>query len=291
MSQPIPGKTVFPTLPRLSSGGSTHTTVACGIALWERLVGKTHGKASRESLRSRDPFEGKRDTASKAREKRARACPHWRRGLTPLGRLQKYHKIHVSTGEESSGSGTDSTQGLRPRHRRERNPERPLSNSHAVWPFMRPPERLAEVPVISREHLPQLEKIQEVLPSRPDETHFHRVVSRLITPNLWNFQRVLHTLAAIQEVPRHTRLHSRGSTRVPPYPEVPRFRLIAREEGSFSCVVGKEFPAFPSHPKRRRSAQERREELQGRVTIPRVPQMSQSVPGKPVLPALPRLSS
>ena len=37
----------------------------------------------------------------------------------------------------------------------------------------------------------------------------------LITPNLWNFQRVLHTLAAPQEVPRHTRLHSRGSTRVP----------------------------------------------------------------------------
>ena len=27
---------------------------------------------------------------------------------------------------------------------------------------------------------------------------------------------VLHTLAATQEVPRHTRLHSRGSTRVPP---------------------------------------------------------------------------
>ena len=36
------------------------------------------------------------------------------------------------------------------------------------------------------------------------------------SPNLWNFQRVLHTLAATQEVPRHTRLHSRGSTRVPP---------------------------------------------------------------------------
>ena len=38
----------------------------------------------------------------------------------------------------------------------------------------------------------------------------------LITPNIWNFQRVLHTLAAPQEVPRHTHLHSRGSTRVPP---------------------------------------------------------------------------
>ena len=38
----------------------------------------------------------------------------------------------------------------------------------------------------------------------------------LITSNIWNFQWVLHTLAATQEVPRHTRLHSRGSTRVPP---------------------------------------------------------------------------
>ncbi|XFF98018.1 hypothetical protein AB1E19_001643 [Capra hircus] len=59
----------------------------------------------------------------------------------------KYPKIHVSTGEESSGSGTDSTQGLRPRHRRERNPERPPSNSHGDWPFLRPPERVPEVPV------------------------------------------------------------------------------------------------------------------------------------------------
>ena len=36
--------------------------------------------------------------------------------------------------------------------------------------------------------------------------------------------------------------------------------------------------------------QERREELQGPATIPRVPQMSQSIPGKPVFPALSRLS-
>ena len=34
--------------------------------------------------------------------------------------------------------------------------------------------------------------------------------------------------------------------------------------------------------------QERREELKGRATIPRVPQMSQSIPGKTVFPALPR---
>ena len=135
--------------------------------------------------------------------------------MTPLGRLQKYPNIHVSTGEESSGFDTDSTQGLRPRHGRERNPERPPSNSLGDWPFLRPPERVREVPVVSREHLPQLEKIQEVLPSRRDEAHFPRGISRLITPNVWNLQRVFHTLAATQEFPRHTRLASRGITRVP----------------------------------------------------------------------------
>ena len=105
-------------------------------------VGQPCGNASRESNRSLDPREGKRDTAATAREESARACPQSRRGLTPRGRLQKYPKIHVGTGEESSGSGTDSTQGLRPRHRRERNPESPPSNSHGEWPFLWPPERV-----------------------------------------------------------------------------------------------------------------------------------------------------
>ena len=172
MFQSIPGKPVFPALPRLLSRGSTHTTVARGTALWESLVGKPRGKASSESHRSLESHEGNRETADTAPEESARACPHSRRGLTPLKTLQKYPKLHVSTGEESSGSGTDSTQGLRPQHRRERNPERLPSNSHGDWPFLRPPERVPEVPVLSREHLPQLEKFQEVLPSRRDEALF-----------------------------------------------------------------------------------------------------------------------
>ena len=90
------------------------------------------------------------------------------------------------------------------------------------------------------------------------------------------------------DIPVSTREEARESR---PHPEEPRFRLLVREEGSFPCVVGKEFPAFPSHLKRRRPPQERREELQGLATIPRVPQMSQSIPGKTVFPALPRLSS
>ena len=95
-------------------------------------------------------------------------------------------------------------------------------------------------------------------------------------------------LKKFPDIPVSTREQARESR---PHPEQPRFRLLAREEGSFPCVVGKEFPAFPSHLKSRRSPQERREELQGRATIPRVPQISASIPGKPVFPALPRLSS
>ena len=95
-------------------------------------------------------------------------------------------------------------------------------------------------------------------------------------------------LKKFRDIPVSTQEEARESR---PHPEEPRFRLLAPEEGSFTCVVGKEFPAFPSHLKRRRSPQERREELQGRATIPRVPQMPQSIPGKRVFPALPRLSS
>ena len=95
-------------------------------------------------------------------------------------------------------------------------------------------------------------------------------------------------LKKFSHLPGSTRKEARDSR---PHPEETRFCLLAREEGSFHCVVGKEIPAFPSHLKRRHSPQERREELQGRATIPRVTQMSQSIPGKSVFPALPRLSS
>ena len=95
-------------------------------------------------------------------------------------------------------------------------------------------------------------------------------------------------LKKLPDIPISTREEAREFR---PHPEEPRFCLLAQEEGSFPCVVGKEFPAFPSLLKRRCSPQERREEPQSRATNPRVPQMSQSIPGKHVFPALPRLSS
>ena len=95
-------------------------------------------------------------------------------------------------------------------------------------------------------------------------------------------------LKKFPDIPVSTREEAREFR---PHPKEPRFHLLALEEGSFPSLVGKEFPVFPTHLKRRRSPQERREELQGRATIHRLPQMSQSIPGKPVFRALPRLSS
>ena len=171
MFQSIPRKPVFPALPPLSSRGSTHTAMAGWTALWESLVGKSRGKASRESHRSLDPRVGKRDTAATAREESAHTCPHSRRGLTPLGRLQKYPssmsalqrkpQVPALTPHKVLGPGIDGRESR----------EAP-SNSHGEWPFLRPPERVVEVPVVSRQQLPYLEKIQEVVPSRRDEAHF-----------------------------------------------------------------------------------------------------------------------
>ena len=48
-------------------------------------------------------------------------------------------------------------------------------------------------------------------------------------------------LKKFPDIPVSTREEARESR---PHPEEPRFRLLGREEGSFPCVVGKEFPAF-----------------------------------------------
>ena len=88
-------------------------------------VGKRLGKASRENLRSLDPDDGKRDTTAKALEESAHAWPHSRRGITPLGRLEKYPKIHGSIGGESSGSGPDSHKVLGPKMKGEEPREAP----------------------------------------------------------------------------------------------------------------------------------------------------------------------
>ena len=111
---------------------------------------------------------------------------------------------------------------------------------------------------------------------RPISAEASRGYSHLTSGNSIGSFTPLLQLKKFPDIPVSTREEAREFR---PHPEEPRFRLLALEEGSFHCVVGTEFPAFPSHLKRRRSPQERREELHGRATIPRVPQMSQSIPG------------
>ena len=130
----------------------------------------------------------------------------------------------------------------------------------------------------------------EVPEVRCDYPRAASVEMGIISPRGENLQDFLELrqVPSTYDIPVSTREEARKSR---PHAQDPRFRLKGREEESFPYVVGKEFPAFPSHLKRMRSPQERREELQGRATIPRVSQMSQSIPGKPVFPALTRLSS
>ena len=75
-------------------------------------------------------------------------------------------------------------------------------------------------------------------------------------------------LKKFPDIPVSTREEARESR---PHPEKPRFPLLARAKGSFPCVFGKEFPEFPSHLKRRRSPQERREQLQVVPPFPESP--------------------
>ena len=113
----------------------------------------------------------------------------------------------------------------------------------------------------------------------------------LITPNLSNLQRILHILAATQEVPQHNRLLSRGSMRVPPTSRGAPFPPHSSRGGILSLRGWERIPSVPVAPQEDALSKERREELQGRATIRRDPQISQSIPGKPVFPSLPRLSS
>ena len=66
-----------------------------------------------------------------------------------------------------------------------------------------------------------------------------------MTPNFWNFQRVLHTLAATQKVNRHTRLYSRGRTRVPPTSRGAPFLPPSSRGGILSLRGRERIPGLP----------------------------------------------
>ena len=115
---------------------------------WDSPVGKPGGKASRESHGSLDQRHGNRDTAATDREESARASPLETMTDSP-GETPEVPQDPCQHWRGILRFDTNSTQDPRRRHRRERNPERPPSNSLGDWPFLRPPERVPEVPVVS----------------------------------------------------------------------------------------------------------------------------------------------
>ena len=83
-----------------------------------------------------------------------------------------------------------------------------------------------------------------------------------------------HTLAATQEAPPHTRLHSRGSPRVPPTSRGAPF-VTPSSRGEILSLRGRErIPGVPFASQEEALPQERREELQGRATFPEPPDVS-----------------
>ena len=63
-------------------------------------------------------------------------------------------------------------------------------------------------------------------------------------PCLWNFERVLHTLAASQEVLRHTHIHSKGRTRVPPISSGAPFPPRSSRRGILSLRLRERIPGL-----------------------------------------------
>ena len=95
---------------------------------------------------------------------------------------------------------------------------------------------------------------------RPFSAEASRGKSHLPSLNLKGSFTPLLPLKKFPDITVSTREEHRGTRQ---HQEEPRFSLVARSEGSFPRFVEKRFPAFPSHLKRRRSPQKRREELQG----------------------------
>ena len=140
----------------------------CGKASWESLVGKPRGKDSWESL------EGKPQIPSYTRREARQCCYSSGGKRTCMPPLETRTDSHGETPEVPQDPCQHSRgilslrhrlhQGLRPQHRRERNPDRLPSNSHGDWPFLRLPERVPEVPVVRRKLLPLLAKSRKFSP-------------------------------------------------------------------------------------------------------------------------------
>ena len=97
------------------------------------------------------PLETRTDSPGETTEVAQDPCQHWRGILRFRHRLHTRSQAPASTGEESREAPEQFAWGLA---------------------FPEATRAVPEVPVLSPQYLPQLEKIQEVLPFRRDEAHF-----------------------------------------------------------------------------------------------------------------------
>ena len=93
----------------------------------------------------------------------------------------------------------------------------------------------------------------------------------LITSNIWNFQMVLHTIAATQKVPRHTRLDLRGSTRVPATSRGAPFPSPNSRGGILSLRGRESFPGVPVASQEEALSTGKGRGTPGSCHIPRIP--------------------
>ena len=101
-----------------------------------------------------------------------------------------------------------------------------------------------------------------------------------------SFTPLLHSRSS-----RHTRLHWRGSTRVPPISRGAPLSPPSSRGGILSLRVRERIPGIPVASQEEALSTGKARGTPGSSPIPRVPKMTLSIPGKPVFLALPRLSS
>ena len=132
-SPSIPGKPFFSALPRLSSRGLTHTTVARGTALWESLVEKPRGKASWESLvgqpRGKASWES---LVGKPRGKASDPFIHAKGSGTLLLQLGRTPHVHAPTRDEDRLQWGDSKSNPRSLSALDRNAQVPAPTPHKI---------------------------------------------------------------------------------------------------------------------------------------------------------------
>ena len=124
-----------------------------------------------------------------------------------MSALERKHEVVASAPDEDLGPGTNWRGILR-------GPSQlalGLDFSEATQAGPRGPRRNLRG---NLSFLPQLKKKQEILPSTRDDTLFHCSFSREIPPSLLSLERVLNTLDATQEFPRHAGFQPRYIQRI-----------------------------------------------------------------------------